>query len=81
MNMIRIEWGPENECIIVDGFDEFIQKLKTNASVEVVGFFDGRNYYVHELGERLYILDERAQTALARLADLLIQEAAIKRWH
>ncbi len=73
--------GPENEFIIVNGFDEFVQKIERNGSIEVVGSLDGKNYYVHEIGEEMFVLDERAQAALARLAELLIQEARIKRWH
>lgn len=79
--MIRVEWGPENELIIVSGLDEFAWKIEKNSTFEVVGFIDGKSYYVHEIGEEMYVLNARAQDALVRLADLLIEEAARKRFH
>jgi hypothetical protein len=79
--MIQVEWGPENEFIIVHGADEFAWKIEKNSTFEVVGFLDGKSYYVHEIGEQLYVLSDHAQTALARLADLVIEGAAEKRWY
>lgn len=79
--MIQIELNPEEGFHIVDGLDEFLQKMEQSGTVEVFGVWDGKSYYVHEIGDQVYLLSESAQEALVRLADLLIANIATKPLH
>lgn len=79
--MIRIAYDPDGDFRIVDGHEEFIRLMESRGMVEVVDAATGVNYFAHEVGEQIYLLNHYAQDALARLADGLIQEIAAKPLH
>lgn len=76
--MIQIELTPEDGFHIVDGLDEFLSTMERSGVVEVFGVWDGKSYYVHEVGDEVHLLSRPAQEALVRLADLLIADIAAK---
>ena len=79
--MIQIDWDPEDGFCIIQGVDEFLERIEKNSTVKVSCASDGKNYYVHEVGEQVHLLNQEAQNALAKLADLLIRDIATKRLH
>jgi hypothetical protein len=79
--MIQVELIAEDGFHVVEGLDEFLLKLEKNGTVEVIGAWDGKCYYVHEVGDQIYLLNQRAQHALIKLADVLISDVATKRLH
>lgn len=79
--MIQIELNTEDGFHIVDGLDEFLTKMEKSGTVEVIGIWDGKCYYVHEVGDQVYLLSQSAQDALVRLADLLIANILTKPLH
>jgi hypothetical protein len=79
--MIQIELNPDDGFHIVNGLDEFLSTMERSGTVEVFGVWDGKSYYVHEVGEEVYLLSQPAQDALVRLANLLIANIATKPMH
>ena len=79
--MIQIELTPEDGFQVTKGLDEFLAKIEKTGPVEVIGAQDGKIYYVHEVGDQICVLNQRAQHALAKLAELLILDIATKPLH
>lgn len=79
--MIQIELDEDDGFCVVEGLDEFLQKMEKSGTVEVIGIWDGRSYYIHEVGEQVCVLNQSAQNALVKLAEALILEISSKRLH
>lgn len=79
--MIRIELTQDEGFQVTEGLDEFFQKIDKTGPVEVIGAHDGKLYYVHEIGDQVFVLSLQAQNALAKLAQLLIQDIVSKNMH
>jgi hypothetical protein len=79
--MIRIAYDSDGEFCVVDGYEEFFELMDKRGMAEVVDVTTGNNYFAHEVGEQIYLLNRHAQDALVRLADVLIQDIAAKPLH
>jgi hypothetical protein len=79
--MVRIAYDPDGDFCVVDGYEEFIEQMDKRGMAEVVDATTGTNYFAHEVGEQIYLLNQYAQHALERLANSLIQEIAAKPFH
>jgi hypothetical protein len=79
--MIRIAYDPEGEFSVVEGYDEFFERMDKQGMAEVVDATTGKKYFAHEVGEQIYLLNRHAQAALVSLADVLIQDIAAKPLH
>ncbi|MGV3741676.1 MAG: hypothetical protein ACO1NO_05155 [Burkholderiaceae bacterium] len=79
--MVRIAYDPDGDFCVVEGYEEFIEQMDTRGMAEVVDAMTGINYFAHEVGDQIYLLNRHAQVALERLADSLIQEIADKPLH
>jgi hypothetical protein len=79
--MVRIECDPEGGFSVVEGYDEFLELMEKQGMVEVSDTSTGRNYYAHEVGSEIYLLNEASQKNLVNMAHLLIQDVARKSLH
>ncbi len=79
--MIRIAYDPEGDFSVVDGYEEFIELMDKQGMAEVVDAATGSNYFAHEVGEQIYLLNYHAQDALEKLAGALIRDIAAKPLH
>jgi hypothetical protein len=76
--MIRITYDAEGDFCVVDGHEEFFERMDQCGMAEVIDARTGRNYYAHEVGDQIYLLNTHAQSALAKLASSLILDIATK---
>ena len=79
--MIRIAYDADGDFCVVDGYEEFFELMDKRGMAEVVDAATGTNYFAHEVGEQILLLNRHAQDALVRLADVLIQDIATKPLH
>ncbi|MDQ9170914.1 hypothetical protein Q8A64_10880 [Oxalobacteraceae bacterium R-40] len=79
--MIRIAYDADGDFCVVEGHEEFFELMDKRGMAEVVDVATGTNYFAHEVGEQIFLLNGHAQDALVRLADVLIREIAAKPLH